>query len=625
MFMYTFLVNLSRSTKRALLLTADIMLIAISFYLAITLRLGVILPDVLVLYYDIAFLLLVIIGGCLAVFFGLDKIKLQSIETHSVFRIGIFSIIMGFTGVVLGYSLNLVAPIAVGLIFSTMFFFFAVLMRLAFVSWMNVMKKRSIKGSPVVVYGSGAAGVQLVSALKQSSEFLPVSFVDDNPSLQGMTIAGLKVGNPKLLSKIVAREKIEKVLLAMPATPQVRKNAIITDLIELGCEVQVLPSYIDIIDGKNLTEILRTVTPDELLGRDKVDLDVPDVAKAYAGRSVMVTGAGGSIGSELCCQLVYCQPERIILFEQSEYALYQIDRDLQPLAKAAGIQVTTRLGSVTDAARLCHVMNENKVDIVLHAAAYKHVPIVEENELEGIRNNVFGTQIAAEAALAAGAEMFILISTDKAVRPTNIMGATKRMSELVIQDLQTRSKTTKFSMVRFGNVLGSSGSVLPLFERQIKAGGPVTVTHSEVTRFFMTITEAARLVLLSGAYSEGGDVFVLDMGQPMKIMDIARRMIALSGHQVKENGVGDIEIKVTGLRPGEKLYEELLLDDDSLRGTPHVKILRAKEKMLSQIEVVRMVNDLQIVVKTGDNVLLRDLIRRWVEGYNSTPQVAVGE
>jgi len=332
----------------------------------------------------------------------------------------------------------------------------------------------------------------------------------------------------------------------------------------------------------------------------------------------MVTGAGGSIGSELCRQLLNCNPSRIILFERSEFNLYSIDMELRDLADAAGISVVARLGSVTDRARVVGVIAEEKVEIILHAAAYKHVPLVEANELEGARNNIIGTQVVAEAAAGAGLERFILVSTDKAVRPTNIMGATKRIAELVVQDLQTRNRDTKFAMVRFGNVLGSSGSVLPLFQRQIARGGPVTVTHKDVTRYFMTIPEAARLVLLAGAYARGGDVFVLDMGKPQKIIDIARQMITLSGRKVKdpETGEGDIEIQVTGLRPGEKLYEELLIDDDSLIPTPHAKILRAEEAMLSQIEVAAMLRELQLAIAEDDSDRLRAMIQARVDGYH---------
>jgi FlaA1/EpsC-like NDP-sugar epimerase len=369
----------------------------------------------------------------------------------------------------------------------------------------------------------------------------------------------------------------------------------------------------------------RLVSPDELLGRDKVELDTPEIARAYAGRVIMVTGAGGSIGSELCRQLLKCKPAHIILFEQSEFALYTIDRDLRDRANEVGIPITIRLGSITNMARVASVIADEGVNIILHAAAYKHVPMVEDNALEGARNNVLGTQVVADCARAAGIERMILISTDKAVRPTNVMGATKRMAELVVQNMQTRTQKTNFSMVRFGNVLGSSGSVLPLFQAQIIAGGPVTVTHEDVTRFFMTIPEAARLVLLAGAYATGGDVFVLDMGEPQKIIDIACKMIKLSGRTIKDpqTGEGDIAIEVTGLRPGEKLYEELLLDDDSLVGTPHPKILRAEEATLSKIEVVGMLKELQLCMEENSPHRLRKLMARCVDGYPAiAPQSA---
>ena len=322
---------------------------------------------------------------------------------------------------------------------------------------------------------------------------------------------------------MVANEQVARILIAIPSMDQSGISRIVEDLGELGVEIQVLPSFVDLISGRS--KELQLVAPEALLGREKVNLDLPVVAKSYAGRSVMVTGAGGSIGSELCKQLLECNLERIVLFEQSEYALYEIEAALRAGAASKNIEVVARLGSVCDRLRVEAIMRNQKVEIVLHAAAYKHVPLIEENEIEGARNNILGTRTLAESAMAAGVERFILVSTDKAVRPTNIMGATKRLAELVLQDLASRSVKTRFSMVRFGNVLGSSGSVLPLFQKQIRQGGPVTVTHPDVTRFFMTIPEASRLVLLAGAFSEGGDVFVLDMGKPMRIIDIARRMI----------------------------------------------------------------------------------------------------
>jgi len=333
----------------------------------------------------------------------------------------------------------------------------------------------------------------------------------------------------------------------------------------------------------------------------------------------MVTGAGGSIGSELCRQLIACRPAKIVLFEQSEYNLYMADLDLAKRTQSCAVEICSRLGSVTDPMRLRQVMAEERVEIILHAAAYKHVPLVEGNELEGARNNILGTKILADAAVSAGIERFILVSTDKAVRPTSVMGATKRLAELIVQDVQTRAPDTKFAMVRFGNVLGSSGSVLPLFQAQIEAGGPVTVTHPEMNRYFMTVSEAARLVLLAGAYAEGGDVFVLDMGKPQKIINIARKLIRLSGRRVKDpvTGEGDIEIKITGLRPGEKLFEELFVDEDSLCKTPHPKILRAEEARLSEIQIAGMLREVQVAIDTANPQKLRKVAMERVDGYQS--------
>ena len=546
----------------------------------------------------------------------LHRIKLNAFDTHSMSNIGVASLLIAFSAVMLSYLLKLSAPRSVPMLLGLFFCIFAVIVRIGGLNLLRWLSERGGNRKPVAIYGAGAAGIQLAAALRQASEARPVFFMDDNPNLHGLMVAGLPVHDPAKLGKLIKARSIEQILLAMPSMVTKRRDELISNLGAYEVEVQVLPSYVELMSGKGLTDSLRTVAPDQLLGRDKVSLDTPEIAKTYAGRVVMVTGAGGSIGSELCRQLLNCNPARIVLFEQGEFQLYSIDQELQPEAK--GIPIVSRLGSVTNKARVAGVIAEEGVEIVLHAAAYKHVPLVEENELEGARNNVLGTQVVAEAAAEAKLERFILVSTDKAVRPTNIMGATKRMAELVVQDTQTRNAATKFAMVRFGNVLGSSGSVLPLFQKQIACGGPVTVTHKDVTRFFMTIPEAARLVLLAGAYAKGSDVFVLDMGEPQKIIDIARRLITLSGRKVKdmETGEGDIEIKVTGLRPGEKLYEELLINDDSLLSTPHAKILRAQEGMLSQIEIAAMLRELQGAITDADSVRLRKLIAARVEGYH---------
>ncbi|MEO0356706.1 MAG: nucleoside-diphosphate sugar epimerase/dehydratase [Pseudomonadota bacterium] len=612
------LATLTRRQKRLIYLFGDVLIVPVALYGAFCLRFGTSLPIEQIGGSWPLFLILTALAPVIFFTLRLPWIKLAVLDATAVLRIVGAASILAVSAICISYLAVWGSPRSVPLIFAALFLALALIARNLAV----LIFYRGQSGVPVAIYGAGDAGLQLVLALRQAREVNPVVFVDDNPALRDMIVSGLKVCPPSELQGLVDDGTVQRVLLAMPSLPTSKRVALVDELSGLGCDVQVLPSFVDLIAGK--TGQLRTVSPDELLGRDKVNLDRPEIAKAYAGRVVMVTGAGGSIGSELCRQLLDCRPARIVLFEQSEFALYEIDRDLRPLAQQAGIAVTTRLGSVTNAARVANVMADDGVEIVLHAAAYKHVPLVEDNELEGARNNILGTRVVAEAAIAQGVERFILISTDKAVRPTNIMGATKRMAELVIQDLQTRSDTTRFAMVRFGNVLGSSGSVLPLFQKQIRAGGPVTVTHPEVTRFFMTIPEAARLVLLAGAYAAGGDVFVLDMGQPMKIVDIARRMIEMSGTQVKANDSEDgIEIQITGLRPGEKLYEELLIDDDSLIATPHEKIMRAEELRLSQIEVAGMLNDIQKALAMGDKAMLRRAVRDYVQGYHIAQIVPV--
>lgn len=590
----------------------------IALYLVFAVRYGTfnlmtVVPDVWVL-----FPIMTVVGAGIISVLKLPQIKLNTFENRAVSQIGIVAALLACSVGVIGYGLSLSVPLSVPMLFGSFFFFASVVLRMTGLAVLRyILELKREKPVPVAIYGAGAAGIQMASALRQSREAQPMFFVDDNTTLHGLMISGLVVHHPSKLRSLIARHCVERILIAMPSAMPTRRQTLVRELSNLPVEVRVLPSYIDMMVGDAQENPLRAVSPDELLGRDKVALNTSEIARAYAGRVVMVTGAGGSIGSELCRQLIDCQPARIVMYEQSEFTLYSIDRDMHARVEGTNISITTCLGSVTDKARVSEVIASEGVDIVLHAAAYKHVPLVESNELEGAHNNVLGTQVVAACAQAAGIERMILVSTDKAVRPTNIMGATKRMAELVLQDIQTRSDSTKFAMVRFGNVLGSSGSVLPLFQAQIAAGGPVTVTHPEVTRFFMVIPEAARLVLLAGAYATGGDVFVLDMGKPQKIIDIAYKMIELSGRTVrdKKNPHGDIAVEITGLRPAEKLYEELLIDDASLIATPHPKILRAKEAMLSQIIVASMLSEIQACLEARDPLRFRTLVKLRVNGY----------
>lgn len=609
--------HLPGRVKKLMFLGSDLTLVPISLYVACALRYGDMRPDIAAVWP--LFTMLSSSGLAVIWFARLHLIKLHTIETRAVLRIGLTALALAGLAMVLSYALRIPAPRSVPIIFAAVFFMGAVFYRLAALGGLNILRDWQTTRPNVVIYGAGAAGMQLAAALAQSREARPVAFVDESPQLQALMIGGLHVYPPFKLGQLIRRHGVTRVILAIPSLTETRRAAILETLAwQDGIEVQVPPSFADLITGKTSVTTLQTVTPDALLGRDRVDLDVPEIAKTYAGRNLMVTGAGGSIGSELCRQLIVCRPHSITLFELNEYNLYEIDQSLRPLAEEAGVLLHVRLGSVTDRQRVTQVMEDCGIDIVLHAAAYKHVPLVEINEVQGAKNNVLGTQVVAEVAAAQQVERFILVSTDKAVRPTNVMGATKRMAEMLLQDMQARAGQTKFAMVRFGNVLGSSGSVLPLFQQQIANGGPVTVTHPDVTRYFMTIPEAARLVLLAGAYAEGGDVFLLDMGAPQKIVDIARRMIALSGRRLRdeETGEGDIAITFTGLRPGEKLYEELLIDDDQLVPTPHPKILRAQEAAPSQVETATMLSELERCIDRNDAESLRCLIAARVSGYH---------
>ncbi|SIT06020.1 NDP-sugar epimerase, includes UDP-GlcNAc-inverting 4,6-dehydratase FlaA1 and capsular polysaccharide biosynthesis protein EpsC [Roseivivax lentus] len=615
--------GLSRRTKRSLLVIADLIVAQVAIYSALMLRYGTLNPENVPSFGWPLFFAVLCISAVAAFGLRLDRVKLQSVEGRAVGNIAAFAILAAVGVSAFFHMTALPGPRSVPIIFAAFCFFGAAGYRLLALQIFQSFATGDSR-KRVIIYGAGAAGIQLASALRAAAEARPMAFIDNNPNLRGLIIAGLDVHAPGRLRDLARKMKAEQVLIAIPSLEKPQLAKLVQEVRDVGLEVQVLPSYIDMMSGVVSTPQHRTVVPEELLGRDAVDLAHHEIDDAYEGRSIMVTGAGGSIGSELCRQLMNCKPKRIVLFERSEFALYSIDQDLKKLAAKRGIEIIPVLGSVTNKMRVSWAIAQYDVQVVLHAAAYKHVPLVEANELEGGRNNILGTMVVADAAIEAQIERFILVSTDKAVRPTNIMGATKRMAELVVQDRHTRSGRTVFSMVRFGNVLGSSGSVIPLFQKQIAAGGPVTVTDPEVTRYFMTIPEAARLVLLAGAYSEGGDVFVLDMGKPHKIIEIAKRMINLSGRSVKdvETGVGDIEIVTTGLRPGEKLFEELLIDNDTLGSTPHPKILRAQEYALSQEQVREMLNELGRCIRENIPHEFRNLVAHTVREYRPWKDVS---
>ncbi len=478
----------------------------------------------------------------------------------------------------------------------------------------------------VAIYGAGDAGARLSSVLAGGPDFEPVAFIDDKKSLQGSSISGIRVYPPQELRELVKELRIERILLAMPSASLRRRREILTKLERLGIHVQSLPNLSDLIAGRASIDELREVDVADLLGRDPVPPDPRLFASTVRGKCVLVTGAGGSIGSELCRQIVQLAPSRLVLFEMSELALYNIERELRQTMEQdhVSVELVPLLGNAHHRHRVREVLASFGVQTVYHAAAYKHVPIVEHNVVESVHNNVISTWYSAEAAIETGVETFVLISTDKAVNPANVLGATKRLAELVLQALQDRApttRTTRFCMVRFGNVLASSGSVVPLFQEQIRRGGPVTVTHPDVIRYFMTIPEAAQLVIQAGAMAKGGDVFVLDMGRPVRIDDLARRMINLMGSTVRDEDDpdGDIEIQYTGLRAAEKLYEELLIGTNVM-GTDHPMIMRAMEHCLPWPRMQQTLNELLVALASFDCQRVLSLLADSVAEYQQAPR-----
>lgn len=520
---------------------------------------------------------------------------------------------------------------SVGIIQPVLFFLAVAASRITVGYWFGDDRRFSSRNRllpGVLIYGAGETGRQLLAALDRGRDFRVLGFLDDSKSLQGNRIDGRVVYTPLNLSKLITRLEATDIWLAMPSIGRQRRNEILN---ELGCHnvhVRTVPTLGDLLSGRVRTTDVRELDIEDLLGRDPVAPNPDLMNRHILGKTVMITGAGGSIGSELCRQIVACKPNRVLLVEQSEFALYNIHAELQPFEQQ-GISIVPLLASVRDQATMDRFMSTWKPETVYHAAAYKHVPLVEHNIAQGLLNNIWGTLTCAQSAARFGVQNFVLISTDKAVRPTNVMGASKRVAEMVLQALAHAAGQggaplhgTCFSMVRFGNVLGSSGSVVPLFRSQIKDGGPITLTHKDITRYFMTIPEAAQLVIQAAAMSKGGDVFVLDMGQPVRIYDLARRMVELSGFTVQDsdNPQGDIEIQVTGLRPGEKLYEELLIGDNP-ENTSHPRIMKAHESFLPWEELQGKLQALYQTLQLENLPESIDWLQTLVAGYTGTTQL----
>jgi UDP-N-acetylglucosamine 4,6-dehydratase len=616
------LLGLSRGRKQVVMVSADALAIAFSVWASFALRLG----DPLHLFFILSWWLVLVVP-VLSIpglaFAGMYNNVVRYLGPHSVFTVlkGAVLVTLVFVAVA-----GVVRPEAIP---RTSFFIFFCLVfllcgGLRFVAriWFDGMLRRPRGRQPVAIYGAGRAGMQLANSLFSGAEFYPRVFIDDDPTLRGQSIAGLRVFPGIALPDLIERYGLEHVLLAMPSVPRARRRAIVAELEALPVHVQTMPELADIVSGRASVSQVQEVDIDDLLGRGGVEADAALLADALGDRNVLITGAGGSIGSEIARQVLVRRPRTLILLDHSEFLLYRTERELRAMSRARNqeLRLVPLLGSVTNQGRMEAVMRAYEVDVVYHAAAYKHVPIVEENVLEGLQNNVFGTLSVARAAMRAETRSFVLVSTDKAVRPTNVMGASKRLAELIVQayaaDQKLRVRRTVFSIVRFGNVLGSSGSVVPLFREQIRRGGPVTVTHPDVTRYFMSIPEAASLVVQAGAMAEGGEVFVLDMGEPIRILDLAKRMIRLSGFSVQdvEHPDGDIPIEFVGLRPGEKLHEELLLGTD-VRPTAHPMIQRAAEAMIPLETLQQTLDQLQQSIEYFDYQCAHDVLVRSVDGY----------
>ncbi|WOD30070.1 nucleoside-diphosphate sugar epimerase/dehydratase [Alloalcanivorax xenomutans] len=605
----------SRWQKRAIMLMADAVALPVMLWTAYALRFGNLFPPI----EDVWLFPLTVLVGLPALYLlGFYRSIVRYLGAEVA-----WSVVLGMTATVvvlasLSYMVPAMVPRSVFLIFWALGVLYLGSSRFLARRFLYRIMSGYFTTEPVAVYGAGGAGGQLVTALQQGRELHPVLVVDDDPGKQGTLLSGVPVVDRLTLKQAVAEERIRTVLLAMPNLSRQRRMAVVSWLEKLDVRVQTVPAFADIASGKARLEEIQDVAIEDLLGRDAVPPRLDLLSRCISGKHVMVTGAGGSIGSELCRQILKLNPSRLVLLEQSEVALYDIERELSGVLRESGkdIELVPMLGSVVNRGLVKSLCEEQRIDTLYHAAAYKHVPIVEANPDAGVRNNIIGTLAAAEGARDAGVRHFILISTDKAVRPTNVMGATKRFAELVLQSLASSSDNTIFSMVRFGNVLGSSGSVVPLFRKQIMQGGPVTVTHPDVIRYFMTIPEAAQLVIQAGAMAKGGEVFVLDMGEPVRIMDLATTMIRLMGMSVRDatNPDGDIEVVFSGLRPGEKLYEELLIGECSIE-TEHEMIMQAHEEKLTPAEINEALDRFRTALERGDQDALRALLRSYVNGY----------
>jgi len=624
--------GLSRRNKQFIILLLDALIILFSLFVAYSLRLDEFyLPQGKELWL---WVLAPIVAIPIFIRFGLSRAVIEYVEFQALWSIAkavsLYALIFGMIILISGFFVPRSVVLIHWLVTIVLVAGSRVVGRSLFSHGRRaVFSRQSSNANNVLIYGAGSSGVQLARVLSMNRQMSPVAFVDDNPALHNIHVSGLMVNAPHQINSLVSKMNVKEILLALPSASRKRVREIIAELEPLPVRLRTIPSFTELVEGRVKIEDIRDVNIDDLLGRDSVPPNESLLSANITDKVVMVTGAGGSIGSELCRQIVKLNPAALVLYEQNELNLYALEKELisNELNSILVSNCVPVLGSVVDQARVEKVCQRFSVNTIYHAAAYKHVPLVEMNPTVGVLNNVIGTLNTAKAAIATGVETFVLISTDKAVRPTNVMGASKRFAELVLQALHEKgqgdSSQTRFTMVRFGNVLGSSGSVVPFFRKQIKSGGPVTVTHKDIIRYFMTIPEAAQLVIQAGALGQGGDVFVLDMGEPVKIVDLAKHMIQLSGLDIQdeENPDGDIEIKITGLRPGEKLYEELLIGDN-VTTTSHARIMRAEEDSIPWDQLQMFIDELNFVSRcNSDASKVRDVLLKVVHGYS--PQCGI--
>ncbi|NRP37565.1 UDP-N-acetyl-alpha-D-glucosamine C6 dehydratase [Marinobacterium sp. xm-a-121] len=612
--------NMPRSVKRVILVVADALALVFALWSAFALRISEWWPASYLADAWTLFLVTPVLGVLIFMKLGMYRavLRYMNVKLLQSVAVGVFLLVLVLYSSAVIFDIWRV-PRSVPIIFGLAAWLYLGGSRLILRSYYHWLSGKVSNRHVAIIYGAGSAGAQLALSLQAGGEVKPIAFIDDDRNLQKNIVCGLRVHSPSELEKLVERHGVDSIMLAMLNVTAAQRRLILERLSKLSVHILTMPTMGELISGKAVDD-LREIEIEDLLGRDQVAPDQSLIARSIEGKSVCITGAGGSIGSELARQAVTYGAAKVVLYEQSEYALYAIEAELSLLICNVNpeCQLIPILGSVLDEDRVTQVLQRYSVQTVYHAAAYKHVPLVEHNVLQGVQNNSLGTAVVASVAKKLNIERFILISTDKAVRPTNVMGATKRLAEIVVQRLAAENHTnTIFSMVRFGNVLGSSGSVVPLFKKQIEQGGPITVTHPEINRFFMTIPEAASLVIQAGSMAKGGDVFVLDMGEPVKIADLAKQMIRLSGRTVKDssNPTGDIEVVFSGLRPGEKLYEELLIGNNAA-GSEHPKILTADEEFASREELDRVLTGIRTSIETNDSQTARQLLIDIVKDFS---------